>query len=355
MGKLLIFLILTRITIFFSLFLINNEFVPSVFSERWDGNSYRFITENGYQTKENAGSEFIVFLPLYPTILRSLNFINLPTASIAFIVSNTFFVIGSLSLYKLLLVDYGERFSRKVVASLALFPTSYFFSVGYPESLFLFTTTASLYLARRNNFLLGFIFAGLATITRPTGIFLFPTLIYLILVSKENRLKKLFSATPGLLFPVYYLLVNYKLHQDFLAFKSFLETFWQKAFDLPWKGIIKSFKLTNYKDWTLYQKLTIGLGEGLASASGWIFSALAIFLRAEINLAYSVFTILSVALFTSTGFILSSPRYLLSIFPFFIVLCLLLKNKLIFYAWLVVSSVLLIFYSNHFYLGHWAF
>src|SRR3990167_854354 len=122
MGKLLIFLILTRITIFFSLFLINNEFVPSVFSERWDGNSYRFITENGYQTKENAGSEFIVFLPLYPTILRSLNFINLPTASIAFIVSNTFFVIGSLSLYKLLLVDYGERVSRKVVASLALFP-----------------------------------------------------------------------------------------------------------------------------------------------------------------------------------------------------------------------------------------
>ena len=153
MGKLLIFLVSTRVILFASLLVANGHFSASVYGERWDGNSYRFIAQNGYQSQGNEGSEFIVFLPLYPALLKLVNFTDFPTEVVAFIVSNIFFVAGGLVLFKLLLLDYNTSFAKKVVVFLAVFPTSYFFSVGYPESLFLFTTVAAFYFTRNNNFL----------------------------------------------------------------------------------------------------------------------------------------------------------------------------------------------------------
>ncbi|OGM22727.1 hypothetical protein A2961_03080 [Candidatus Woesebacteria bacterium RIFCSPLOWO2_01_FULL_39_21] len=353
MGKLLIFLISTRLVLFVSLFFINGEFVISTLGERWDGNSYRFIAENGYVPQNLVGSEFIVFLPLFPTILRFFSFLGLQTETIAFFVSNIFFILGSLILYKLLKIDYEEKFSKEVVILISLFPTSYFFSAGYPESLFLFLTAVSFYFARKSNFLLGFLFAGLASITRPTGIFIFPAILYLLL--KTKNISKLIYVLPGLIFPIYYLYLNFKLNQDPFSFSLFLKNYWQKSFALPWEGITKSFKLMTHFDWDTYQRVTAGLFEGLSSFLAWIFSLLTLFKRSNINFAYFIFMFLSTLLFTSTGFILSAPRYILSMFPFLIILQLLLKYKLFKVVWVLLSSILLIFYTNAFYLGRWAF
>src|SRR3972149_5189874 len=93
MGKLLIFLISTRLVLFISLFLINGEFKISTLGERWDGNSYRFIAENGYVPQNLVGSEFIVFLPLFPTILRFFSFLGLQTETIAFFVFDSGFFL----------------------------------------------------------------------------------------------------------------------------------------------------------------------------------------------------------------------------------------------------------------------
>src|SRR3972149_4085098 len=301
MGKLLIFLISTRLVLFISLFLINGEFKISTLGERWDGNSYRFIAENGYVPQNLVGSEFIVFLPLFPTILRFLSFLGLQTETIAFFVSNIFFILGSLILYKLLKIDYEEKFSKAVLILISLF-------------------------ARKSNFLLGFLFAGLASITRPTGIFIFPAILYLLL--KTKNISKLIYVLPGLIFPIYYLYLNFKLNQDPFSFSLFLKNYWQKSFALPWEGITKSFKLMTHFDWDTYQRVTAGLFEGLSSFLAWIFSLLTLFKRSNINFAYFIFMFLSTLLFTSTGFILSAPRYILSMFPFLIILQLLLKYKL---------------------------
>ena len=66
----------------------------------------------------------------------------------------------------------GDEIAGRAVWLLAIFPTSVFFTTLYTESLFLMTSVAAFYYARRSRWALAGIWGLLASLTRVTGLLL---------------------------------------------------------------------------------------------------------------------------------------------------------------------------------------
>lgn len=325
------------------------------FGKRWDGNSYTFIATHGY-VLTGPERNFIVFPPFYPLLIKIPTYLGINPVLSGVIISNLFFVFAMMLFYKLLRLDYEKRFSFFVIFLISIFPTSFFFSVAYPESLFVFLFVSAFYLARKKNYLYAGIIGGLATITRPFGIILAPALFVQIILNKDLNLKNFLSLSIPFLFPaLYYLLLNYILFGDPFEFLVLLKTTWYKSFDYPWNGIIASWKRGINPSDSFTYKYFVGYGEAIASTLAWLAVPLGI-KKWGLKSPYLVYLTLGAILFTSTSFILSAPRYLLSIPVFFILLASGVgSNKILKAAWIVISLVLLFYISYQFTWGRWTF
>ena len=338
LKKLIIFLIVTRIALF--------VYAGSVmhFAGNWDGSHYIYISQHGYT---NIGDEanFIVFLPLYPAIIGVVNLIigNSPLASI--LVSNILFVFAGIIFYKLLKQHYSEKFSVFVVVLMAIFPTSYFFSSSYPESLFVLLFCISFYFLDKNFVALSGLAGALLTLTRPFGVLVWPALGI-----ESLKPKKISRIAVLIIFAVLsissYLAINYFVYHDFFAFQRILKDHWQKSFVFPWQGIYQSWRVAIlYNKWDDY-KIMVGWGEAISSTLAWIFVPLSFNKKFKIRLSWAFYYLLGVIFFTSTGFILSAPRYLLSLPPFFLILARVLKPKAAGVVWIIISTVLLFYLTG---------
>lgn len=346
--KILIFLLLSRIAIYF----VGENIIS--FANQWDSPHYLYLAENWY-TNIGDQANFIVFLPLYPFLVKvfSLGLFNHKIVSL--FASNLFFILGGLIFYKLLRIDYSEKFSVFVLILMSIFPTSFFFSSAYPESLYLFLFSLSLYLIRKNYLVASFATASLLTLTRPFGVLIWLPL--LIESLKKNKLSKILPVISFFcLFSILvYLLTNYSVYGDFFAFQKILQNNWVKSFNFPWKGILNSWKIAlGGRSWDEY-KIFVGWSEALASTIAWLFIPLSFIKKFKMRTSYAVCFLMGVIMMTSTGFILSSPRYLLSLPPFFIILAKTLKSNFLKITWVIVSITLLLLLSFNFSRGLWSF
>lgn len=332
-----------------------SEFILT-FGRRWDGNSYTFIADNWYVT---AGPEkyFIVFPPLYPILIKLLSFWGIGSIASGIILSNLFFISGMFIFYKLLLLDYKKKFALLVIVLLSIFPTTFFFLVAYPESLFFFLFASSFYFCRKKRYLLAGILGGLSIVTRPFGIILIPALILQTFLQKDLNLKRLAIFAITAIPPIaLYLLINQATFGNPFAFAAALKENWQKSFAFPWEGIIASWKRGIYTPQGEFNyKYLVGYGEAIAATAAWL-SILWGIKKWGIKSAYLLYLFLGTLFFTSTGFILSAPRYLLSVPPFFVLLSdLINKSKILKTAWIITSIVLLFYIAYEFAWGHWTF
>jgi Gpi18-like mannosyltransferase len=327
----------------------------TTFANHWDGHHYLFIAQNGYVS---LGVEryFIVFPPFYPFLIRAFDVFFRNPALTAVIISNIFFVLGCLLLFNLLRLDYSENFSLMVVFLLAVFPSSYFFSTAYAESLYLFLFCVTFLLARQGRFLGASCLASLAVLTKPFGIIIWPA----ILIEWFKSAKRSWSAlTVILAFMIFsagiYLYFNYMLFGDIFAFQKFLETNWYKSFSWPWISVIESWKRGSLTpEWSIY-KIYVGMAEAITATAAWVVAFVGLSKWAKLRLSYALYMFLGVLFFTSTTFILSSPRYLLSLPPFFIILTQLLNRRIAKFIWVIFSVVLMFYFSFTFARGQWAF
>lgn len=308
----------------------------------WDSPHYLDIARFWYQTTGES-SLWIVFYPLYPILIKSLaSLINNFNLS-AILISHIFAFIASISLFELAHLDYDKKIALKSVWFLNIFPTSYFFQAAYTESLFLSLSILSIYFFRKNYFLVSGFWGSLATFTRPNGL-----LISSLLFNRNHVLKSLltvFLTSFGLFF---YLLINYQIFHDPFYFTKPLFLNWYKHFDWPWIGIynlIHSVPAIQSPDFYVY------FSEIVAIAFILIVGIYSYF---KTKLSYTVYIFLNLLLFTSTSFILSTPRYILSIFPIFITLGT-IKSKFITTSLSFLFIALLYYLSNLFTGGKWAY
>lgn len=365
MKKITLYLILNRVALFLIAFFLSgiktfSEFLLT-FGHRWDGNSYIFIATQGYVT---AGPEknFLVFPPLYPLFIKIISFLGINPILGGIIISNIFFILAMLVLYKLVIQKWGKKIALVTIISISIFPTTYFFSVAYPESLFVFLFALSFYFAGKNKFFLSALAGGFASITRPFGLIIFPSILFFMLNnsfmwnSKKINLKSLFITGTLFSLPIIpYLYINHSLFGSPLAFATLLKENWQKSFDFPWNGIIACWKRGIFTQNSFIYKYFVGYAEAIASTIAWMFTLMGI-KKWGLKSPYLLYLFLGTLFFTSTGFILSAPRYLLSIPPFFILFAeLVSKRKLILFIWIPISLGLLCLFVKTFTSGNWAF
>jgi len=79
-------------------------------------------------------------------------------------------------LYKLVRLDLSKSIAKRTIIYLLIFPTAFYFTMVYTESLFLMFILGSFYFARTRRFWLAGILGALGAMTRLPGIFLFPAL-----------------------------------------------------------------------------------------------------------------------------------------------------------------------------------
>jgi Gpi18-like mannosyltransferase len=326
------------------------QFTQTAWS-RWDASHYLYLAEHGY-TALGDEANFIVFFPLYPLILKPIIFILGNAALSGIITSIFFFLLGLYFFYKLIALDYLEKVAGYAVIALAVFPTSYFFNSPYTESLFLLIFSGAMYAARKENWILAGVITGLGIVTRPFGFLILPGVLTEWFLSKERKLRHLpIIIVPTIIAGLSYLYLNKSIFGNPLEFQKILAVHWQKHLVSPVISVIETWKralsggLTNYV-------VMVGWAEALTITLSWILIPFAFkYLRRS----WAIFYTLSILLFSSTSFILSTPRYLLSIPPFFVLIALAEKNYLFKIIWSFISIALLISLAILFARGQWAF
>lgn len=244
LKKFLIFVIFSRITLIVLPLLIQILFLPekNYSWNYWDAPHYIYLAQEGY-TNSGDPANFIVFLPLYPLVLSAFNFLKNPEM-VGVITSLSFFLLACLVLSKLLRLSYPEKFVQRFLILLAIFPTSYFFGAPYTESLFLLLFALSFYFFRKGSFTLSGISSGLASLTRPFGILLVPSLFFGWFKNKNKKFWHLFSLfVPTLIAIGIYLYLNYQTYGNLLAFQKILTENWQKKFEYPWVSLLDSWRI----------------------------------------------------------------------------------------------------------------
>lgn len=304
----------------------------------FDGVLYLKIVEEGYYKFSQA------FFPLYPIIISAIGrIVPFPSWINGISVSLVCFFAG-------LCLLYGDIYKKNkshawwTIVFIVAFPTSFFFSAVYTEGLFfLLSILVYIFSEKRKWFLCG-IFGALASATRLFGVLL---LIYVLLeyiFSKPSKVKifdiiSIFFIPFGFLCYIAYL---YIYHNDPLLFFHL-----QPLFGAHRTG--DSFVLLPQVIWrygkilfTAFLQPTpvsyfVSVLEIVATFFGYLLLWFGWKMKERLSLI--VYGVIALTLPTLTGTFSSVPRYLLCIFPLFLILGK-MDNKAIRYILLFIFVLL---------------
>lgn len=158
----------------------------------FDGVHYIKIAQHGYEQYEQA------FFPLYPFLMRIINFITHNSLISGLLISNISFVLGLwvFSKYK-----GGPRFWT--ILLLLLFPTSFFFGAVYTEGLFFVLVVCFFYFLEKKHYVLSGLFGFFASLTRLMGVLLIIPIVLYSLKQKKFSFLILFPVLGFLLYSFY--------------------------------------------------------------------------------------------------------------------------------------------------------
>ena len=313
----------------------------------WDAPHYLDVATNWYQpTGDDA--YWIVFLPLYPSLVA---FVNLFTFSgilySSFIVSGICAIICAIFFYKLLLFDEKKKTALLSVSALFFFPTAFFLFLPYPESVFLMLVLATFYFCRKENFILASAFAAFATATKIAGLALVPVIFIELILhhAKFNKPASLFRSFLVLNLPILgflvYLLINYQVFGDIFYFQKAQSQNWNTDFSLFVSSIKQSWSFTRDADFDT--RIYLGYGQLLAFGLAVLTTIYSFF---RLRKSYFVYSLALLFIYGSMSYWLSFPRYLLSLFPLFIMLGRLANNRMFLILWAFVSLIFLFVFGT---------
>lgn len=318
----------------------------------WDSLRYVRLAETGYTNLGSYRADLVGF-PLYPWLVRAFSFIFQDPLVSGFIVTGLASVAAGLILYKLVGIDQRESVARNAIWFLFIFPTSYYLHINYTESLFLALTLGTFLAARKGNWKIAAALGILTCMTRLNGLVIVPALMFEAIhqYSETRRWQRqwLFIALMPLGFVVH-LLVNYNVAGDAFAFISIGRENFHKALSPPWNGITGIYNAM----WGDPPGSAImnGVQELLFVVLGFVCI---IACMRMLRPSYTIWITGNWLLFTSVNFILSVPRYTLTLFPIFIIFAKLSERPLWYSIITVWSLLFLALFASQFVRGHWAF
>jgi Gpi18-like mannosyltransferase len=283
---------------------------------RWDAQHYLQIATQGYHGKD------VAFFPLYPYLVHVIGGVIGDHLIAGLLISNIAFLVALAYLYSLVKLEFGDSsVAYRAIFYVAIFPTAIFFSAVYTESLFLMLTVASVYYARRGNFITSGIFGALASMTRVEGVLTALPLLYEVWRAwRERRGTTLLRGAVGLaLVPsglAAYMLYLYALQGDPMAFSK-VQADWNRHFAPPWVSIAN----------TVHAIATSPLNSGAANhvielVFTGAFLILMIVSFRTLRSSYSLYFAASLLMPMCTASLMSMPRFVLVVFPAFMLMAL---------------------------------
>ncbi len=323
--------------------------------QRFDTNWYLKIAEQGYAS--NDGST--VFFPLYPLLIRVLGTVLLQNHLLAALVISNLAAIGVFYFaYKTALQLANPRVAARTVLFLAIFPSSFFLFVGYTESLFLLLTLASLYMGGQSRWGVAGILGALAALTKLQGVMLIIPLGFLWWRQVRSQASEgshtsgeWMGVVPLSLIPIAtgaFLLWQYLVVDQASLLASYQGSLYAQ-FVFPWENVGAAWSL---------------LATGRASAidvlnllATVLFIAMAVLVWNRLPREYGLYTVamLVAPLFrmTTTQPLVSMLRYVLVLFPVYIMWGMWGKNAWMNRAVVYLSFPLALYLSAQFVLWGW--
>ncbi len=320
---------------------------------RWDAPHYLDIAQNWYVNTGDAAN-FIVFFPLYPILIRlitvNFDYINIS----ALIVANVCSIIAFYYLYKLAKLEFNSGVAVKAVLFMSIFPTAYFLSAPYTEGLFFATVIASIYYARVSRWEVSGLLSMFAALSRLAGLLLLPVLLVEYFHQKGWKPR---SVDYKIVWPVLalvgfliYLGINLQVTGDALKFMEIEKTHWFNTLD-PVTGLKLAWSWATTRAYP--ENISIGIAPIVFAVFGLIMFGAAVWKR--FRPVYLIYMFLTWGLAVSTSWWISVPRYIMAMFPMFILLGVLTRNKWVNGAIVVAFGVGLCYFTAAFALGWWAF
>lgn len=349
----------------------------------WDGLWYRLLALDWYAGGTQSAKA--AFWPLLPGIMRGGSLLTGWTVdTVGYLVANLTFLGALLVLYRLISLDYGNSdTARRAIWALALFPTALFFSAVYTESLFLFLTVSALYLWRRDKLWLAGLVSIAAALSRSGGVFLI--LPFLVLLWDRHRTDWR-SYWPGII-PAFFPALGPAifatiLHRDQGNWNAFIDVQeqWNRYSATPWEtlrcAVMTCHTLGGEPDgisWTWWGNLWQDPSWATLTSTGWrnsfansdvlelVATALFLFLALVglkvLPLYLTAWTLpgLLIPLLqpSQVHALMSMPRFVLVLFPLFIVLGKLIRPRVILVPWMIVSITLFVVLTAQFALWYW--
>ncbi len=337
----------------------------------FDGVHYLSIAKRGYGQFEQA------FFPLFPLLINTLSkLFSFNVLLSGIIISWTALTLGIIFFEKFSKIVMGNNY-RSIWAVLFLlsFPSAFFYSAVYPESLFLFFSSACLYFIFKKNYLPAAVFAVFSSLTKIQGIFLLIPFLFsvfqfdafsfkdLIKNLKLDYKKLFFALSPiyGLLIYSYYLSIKFG---DPLGFYHSQEAFGaqrtSEGIVLIPQVLFRYYKILTSSDvtfqyWIALLELLIFLIVALLliwdtfklikKPKGRKFSEI---------ISLNLYSLSVIVLPTLTGTLSSLPRYALPAFGFFVILARIKKTGykiLIAMIFGIIHLVLFIFFIKGYFTG----
>lgn len=332
---------------------------------RWDVVYYVEIAHDGYATAQHT-----VFFPLMPLLMHTLGALfggSERTDYLAgLIISNICFYGSLVLLYQLVHKHFDAAVARRTLLLAAFAPYSIFFFAGYTESLFLLLCLATFLFLERGgtlNWWLAGVCGLLATLTRATGVILLVPFLVVFAQTfgvrsaptrdywrqKLNALLSMALVPAGIALYMLYLWIIFK---NPLIFQGEEARGWMRYTTFPWVGSMHVFQtffssnlsviLLNLRDifFTFLPLLTLLIG--------W----------KHLPLRYSTFSLFMILFVLSNPLktdeaLASAPRYMMVIFPVFLLLALLSKRRLLMTLLAPLWSIAFIAITIVFVSGYW--
>ncbi|MBU3942552.1 hypothetical protein KKA24_01060 [Patescibacteria group bacterium] len=313
---------------------------------KWDSFWYLDIAENGYSLGENDWDlSNIVFFPLYPFLIKIVSLLTLGNFVLAGWFLNVIFLFLALFyLFKLVKEFHSEINPYASIIFLLIFPTAFFFNAIYTESLFLFLSLATFYYGLKKKFLYAGIFGLLSSLTRVTGALLFIPIIWEYFKVQGFKLKTIFSfkILPIFLIPLgtfSFFLYHYFRLGNFLLFFKIQEN-WGRTFSFEEKHFqfFSNPAIVNFLLDTLFILFIL---------------TIIYFVFRKLRISYALYIVSTVFVALSTGTFMSIGRYILVLFPIYILLAS-IKNQYLRQSWIFISTLLLALYTILFVNSYWA-
>lgn len=319
--------------------------------DQWDAQHYLYLASHGYANSGDARN-LIAFFPLYPALISAVASLGLPIRLAALLISNVAGVLAAILLYEIGRIDRGRNAGFRAAAFFTVFPTAYFLLVGYTEALFCALAFGAVLAVRRQQWLFAGMLGGLAAATRLTGLALFPLLV-IELVMARRALRTLWQAIvpPLLLMAGFtsYLATNMLVLGSPLGFVTVQREHWEHSLAAPWIGFAAAIRGIGWR--VPWEKLTVGVGEAAGGVAAYATATLSWLRLRPSDAAYA--TVVT-ALVTFLPFWLSIPRYLLSLYPLFL-LAGRIARRWLYLVMVGISFLALVIFALAFGRGYWAF